>query len=146
MIAEHGVPVPEILAITFTNKAAREMKERVRTLIGQRADDLWMGTFHSICVRILRREAEALGYTSSFSILDSDDQEALIAQCLLDLNCDLKTYDPRAIGSRISFGRTSCATRDPSSTSRLSTTWWRRTCMSCISSACLPQTRWISTI
>ncbi|GLV13496.1 ATP-dependent DNA helicase PcrA [Alicyclobacillus hesperidum] len=113
LIAEHGVPVPEILAITFTNKAAREMKERVRSLIGQRADDLWMGTFHSICVRILRREAEAIGYTPNFSILDSDDQQALIAQCLLDLNCDLKTYDPRAIGSRISFWKNQLRDKGP---------------------------------
>lgn len=102
LIGQHQVPVHEILAITFTNKAAREMKERIRKFIGRRADDLWMGTFHSICVKILRREADALGYSPNFSILDSDDQQTLIAQCLLDLNCDLKKFDPRQIGSRIS--------------------------------------------
>ncbi|MFB5190315.1 ATP-dependent helicase [Alicyclobacillus fastidiosus] len=102
LIGEHKVPVHQILAITFTNKAAREMKERIRKFIGARADDLWMGTFHSICVKILRREAEALGYTANFTILDSDDQQALIAQSLLDLNCDLKKFDPRQIGSVIS--------------------------------------------
>lgn len=102
LASEFGVPVHSILAITFTNKAAKEMKERIRTFIGSRADDLWMGTFHSICVKILRREADALGYTPQFSILDSDDQKSLISQCLLDLNCDLKKFDPRHIGHKIS--------------------------------------------
>lgn len=102
LIGEYQVPVHHILAITFTNKAAKEMKVRIRKFIGSRAEDLWMGTFHSICVKILRREAEEIGYTPNFSILDSDAQQALIAQCLLDLNCDLKKFDPRQIGHRIS--------------------------------------------
>ncbi|GEO25544.1 DNA helicase [Alicyclobacillus acidoterrestris] len=112
LIGEHKVPVHQILAITFTNKAAREMKERIRKFIGARAEDLWMGTFHSICVKILRREAEALGYTPNFTILDSDDQQALIAQSLLDLNCDLKKFDPRQIGSVISHWKNLMYTTD----------------------------------
>jgi len=102
LIAHAGVAVHEILAITFTNKAAREMKTRIRDLIGPRADDLWMGTFHSVCVRILRREADRLGYQPNFTILDSEDQEALIQQCLLDLGYDVKAHDARSIKHRIS--------------------------------------------
>lgn len=96
------VPVHQILAITFTNKAAKEMKERVQQYIGDAADDLWMGTFHSMCVRILRREAEHLGYTSTFTILDGDDQKSAIAQAMLDLNYDLKKFDSYAVQSAIS--------------------------------------------
>lgn len=96
------VPVHQILAITFTNKAAKEMRERVGKLVGKAASDLWMGTFHSICVRILRRDADRLGYTPSFTILDSDDQKAAIQQAMLDLNYDLKKFDTYAIQAAIS--------------------------------------------
>ena len=71
-----------ILAITFTNKAANEMKERVEKLIGDAAKDLWMGTFHSICVRILRRFIDRIGFDSSFIIFDTSDQKSLIKKCL----------------------------------------------------------------
>ncbi|WP_274436473.1 ATP-dependent helicase [Alicyclobacillus sp. ALC3] len=91
------VPVHEILAITFTNKAAREMRERLTALVGDAAHDLWMGTFHSIAVRILRREAEQIGYTHAFTILDADDQTKAVSQAMVDLNFDLKKFDPRAI-------------------------------------------------
>jgi DNA helicase-2/ATP-dependent DNA helicase PcrA len=97
-----GVPVHQILAITFTNKAAREMKERVKALVGDAADDLWMGTFHSICVKILRREAERLGYTPTFTILDSDDQKSAVQQSMLDLNYDIKKFDVHSILAFIS--------------------------------------------
>jgi len=102
LIQTRLVPVHEILAITFTNKAAREMKERIKKLIGRAADDLWMGTFHSICVKILRREAERIGYTPAFTILDSDDQRATIQQAMLDLNYDLKKFDVYQIHATIS--------------------------------------------
>ncbi|MCL6627200.1 MAG: UvrD-helicase domain-containing protein [Alicyclobacillus shizuokensis] len=96
------VPVHHILAITFTNKAAKEMKQRVRALVGANADDLWMGTFHSMCVRILRREAERIGYPTTFTILDGDDQQALVQQSMLDANYDLKKFDARAVQAVLS--------------------------------------------
>lgn len=102
LVVQQGVPVHQILALTFTNKAAREMAERIKKFIGHAADDLWMGTFHSICVRLLRREAERIGYQPGFTILDSDDQHTLVQQCLLDLNYDLKKVDTYVIQSTIS--------------------------------------------
>ncbi|WP_244893394.1 ATP-dependent helicase [Ferroacidibacillus organovorans] len=86
-----------ILAITFTNKAAREMNERVRQWIGDAADDMWMCTFHAMCVKILRREARHLDFTPTFTILDADDQASMIKQCMLDLNHDIKKYDPASV-------------------------------------------------
>lgn len=102
LIQVQGVPVHHILAITFTNKAAKEMKERIRHLIGEEADDLWMGTFHSMCVKILRRDADRLGYTPTFTILDSDDQKSAVQQAMLDLNYDLKKFDAYGVQSVIS--------------------------------------------
>src|SRR5918999_5805315 len=91
-----------ILAITFTNKAADEMKRRVAELVGSVAEKMWVSTFHSACVRILRREAPRLGVRSSFSIYDSADTERMIKLCLKDLNIDPKRYPPRAIAATIS--------------------------------------------
>ena len=91
-----------ILAITFTNKAANEMKERVAKLIGEQARDLWMGTFHSICVRILRSHIDKIGYGTSFIIFDTSDQRTLIKKCIKELNLDDKTFTDRSVQSEIS--------------------------------------------
>nr|NNM89604.1 UvrD-helicase domain-containing protein [Bacilli bacterium] len=92
----------EILAITFTNKAAKEMRERVHKLIGDIAEDIWISTFHAMCVKILRREAHKIGYESQFSILDASDQLEMIKQCMVDLNYDLKKFDPSSVTWKIS--------------------------------------------
>ena len=87
----------EILAITFTNKAAAEMKARVVDLVGPVAATMWVSTFHSACARMLRREAALLGYRSGFTIYDQDDQVRLVKQCLEDLGYDVKRFPPRAV-------------------------------------------------
>ncbi|MGI6558426.1 MAG: ATP-dependent helicase [Limnochordia bacterium] len=94
----------EILAVTFTNKAAGEMKRRVEELVGD-VEDLWIGTFHSICVRILRREAKHLGIPSSFLIYDTTDQLGVVRECLGELNLDQKRYEPRLILQTISSAK-----------------------------------------
>ena len=97
-----GVKPWNILAITFTNKAANEMKERVEKLVGDVAKDMWIGTFHSICVRILRRYIDRIGFTSSFAIFDTSDQRTLVKQCIKQLNLDDKLFTDRSILSEIS--------------------------------------------
>lgn len=96
-----AVPPGRILAITFTNKAANEMKERLTGLIGEKVRNLWVSTFHAACVRILRRDIPALGYPRSFLIYDEQDQQSLIRRCLRELNLDEKRYPPRAVAFAI---------------------------------------------
>ena len=91
-----------ILALTFANKAAREMKERISRQVGERARYLWMGTFHSIFSRILRSEAQAIGFSSNFTIYDASDSKSLIKSIIKEMQLDDKTYKPGSIQSRIS--------------------------------------------
>ncbi len=102
IIGEKGAHPWDILAITFTNKAANEMKERIAGLVGDVAKDIWMGTFHSICVRILRRFIDRIGFDSSFIIFDTSDQRTLVKNCLKDLAIDDKMFTDRSVLSEIS--------------------------------------------
>ena len=86
-----------ILAITFTNKAANEMKERIANLVGDQAKDMWIGTFHSICVRILRKFIDRIGFDSSFIIFDTTDQKTLIKRCLKELEMDDKLFSDKSV-------------------------------------------------
>ncbi|MDI3405497.1 DNA helicase PcrA [Streptomyces cavernicola] len=102
LLAERDVHPGQILAITFTNKAAGEMKERVSDLVGPRANAMWVMTFHSACVRILRRESKRLGFTSSFSIYDAADSKRLMALCCRDLDLDPKKFPPKSFSAKVS--------------------------------------------
>ena len=102
-LLDNGYEPWSILALTFTNKAAREMKERIARQVGpERARCLWMGTFHSIFSRILRAEAEALGFTSNFTIYDATDSKSLVKTIIKEMNLDDKVYKPGMVQGRIS--------------------------------------------
>ncbi|GAA0078139.1 DNA helicase PcrA [Clostridium sp. CTA-5] len=101
MIENLDIPPYNILAITFTNKAAKEMKDRVKSLIGDRAENMWISTFHSTCVRILRREIDKIGYNSNFTIYDTSDQKVLVKDCMKNLNINDKDITDQEILSKI---------------------------------------------
>ena len=102
LIRERGVDAGNILAVTFTNKAANEMRERVERMLDVPLNRLWISTFHSACVRILRLHIDKLGYKRSFVIYDETDRASLLKACMADLRIDTEQYQPRAIGARIS--------------------------------------------
>src|SRR3954470_9908366 len=105
LMVEKYVNPYNILAITFTNKAAREMRERIQRMMGGTADQVWISTFHSMCVRILRRDIDRLGFNRNFTILDTSDQLSVIKQILKDKNIDSKKYDPRSLLGSISSAK-----------------------------------------
>lgn len=102
LMAEKGIKPWDILAITFTNKAANEMKSRVETLVGDIAKDMWIGTFHSICVRILRKQIDRIGFDTSFIIFDTSDQKTLMKQIIKAQNLDDKLYSDKSVLYEIS--------------------------------------------
>ena len=102
LIRVRGIWPSNILAITFTNKAANEMRERINTLIGDTSRNMWVGTFHSMFARILRRHAELLDYTPTYSILDSDDQLKVIKECVKEMELNDKLFAPRLVQTIIS--------------------------------------------
>jgi DNA helicase II / ATP-dependent DNA helicase PcrA len=105
LIERMNVSAYDIIAVTFTNKAAREMENRVVTLAQRSLDGIWLGTFHAMCARILRREADALPFSNNFVIFDSSDQETLVKRALHDLNIDDKIHRPAGIHSSISSAK-----------------------------------------
>ncbi len=104
-IIHKGVDPFNVLSLTFTNKAAKEMRNRIEKIVGSNARNLWMGTFHSVFARILRQEAERLGYPSNFTIYDSDDSKSLIKTILKEMNIDDKMYKPNLVLGRISMAK-----------------------------------------
>ena len=105
LMSEKNIKPWNILAITFTNKAANEMKERVENLVGDAVKDMWIGTFHSICVRILRKYIDRLGFDNSFLIFDTSDQRTLVKECMKTLKIDDKMFTDRSVIAEISNGK-----------------------------------------
>lgn len=112
LMIEKQIAPWNILAITFTNKAAREMKERIQHILGPGADEIWISTFHSMCVRILRRDSDRMGINRNFSILDTTDQLSVIKTVLKEKNLDPKKYEPRSILGSISSAKNELITPD----------------------------------
>ena len=111
-LIDHGVKPWHILALTFTNKAAREMRGRVEKLIGSDVEDMWIGTFHSVCVRILRRDIEKIGYQRSFTIYDEDDQLRVIKDCVKTLGMDETRMSQKEIRAKINDAKNKMLTPD----------------------------------
>jgi len=110
-LMNQGVDAFNILALTFTNKAAREMKNRIAKMVGEsEAKNLWMGTFHSVFARILRSEADKLGYPKNFTIYDTQDSVRLLSSIIKELNLDKDRYKPKQVLSRISSFKNSLIT------------------------------------
>ena len=112
-LLEHGYMPWQLLALTFTNKAAGEMKQRVATIVGtELTRQLWMGTFHSIFLRILRYEHEVIGFSSNFTIYDASDSKSLVKAILKEMQLDDKTYKPATVLSRISNAKNQLVTAE----------------------------------
>ena len=136
----------EILAITFTNKAANEMRERVEALVGRAVRAMWVTTFHSACARILRVDAERLGYSRGFTIYDEADSLRMLKRCLAELGIDPKRFPPRAVSVQISGAKNQLidASAYAEAAGRNSRKWSPRRSRS-TRSECSKSTRWTST-
>lgn len=109
-LIEKGVAPWEILSLTFTNKAAREMTERIEKVVGTKANNVWAGTFHSVFAKILRREADKIGYPTNFTIYDTDDTKSVLTAIIKEMNLDKNVYNPNQIRSRISSAKSNLIT------------------------------------
>ena len=108
LIHEKKVAPWNIMAITFTNKAANEMRERVNSIAGFGAEEVWVSTFHSSCARILRRHIDHIGYSNNFSIYDTDDSKTVLKSIIADMNIDVKRYPPKKLQYIYLRRRTEC--------------------------------------
>ncbi len=104
-LIQNGVDAFNILALTFTNKASKEMRERISKVVGEEAKNIWMGTFHSVFAKILRIEAEKIGYSNQFTIYDTEDSKSLIRTILKQMQLDDKLYNPNMVYKRISSAK-----------------------------------------
>ena len=102
-LIDQGYKPDTILALTFTNKAASEMKERIKELVGSKADSIWMGTFHSIFAKILRIESKNINYGSNFSIYDAEDSKSLVTNIISDFDLNIESLTPNGVKHKISF-------------------------------------------